>query len=116
MGDGRIVVMGASAGGVRALQALVKELPRNFPAPILVVQHVGTHPSILPRLLTHHGNNPASHGIDGERIAAGHVYVAPPDRHMLVERDVIRLTRGPKEHHSRPAIDPLFRSAALSWG
>jgi two-component system chemotaxis response regulator CheB len=80
------------------------------------VQHIGSHPSILPSLLMREGPLPASHAADGERIEAGRIYVAPPDRHMLVDGDVIRLSRGPKEHHARPAIDPLFRSAAVSRG
>ena len=116
MNRSRIVVVGASAGGVRALTALAKGLAPSFPAPILVVQHVGPHPSILPALLSKAGSNPASHAADGEKIAPGRILIAPPDHHLLVEGDVVRVSRGPKENHSRPAIDPLFRSAALSWG
>lgn len=116
MAPRRIVVIGASAGGVRALQLLTSQLPPEFPAPILAVQHVGTHPSILPSLLQRSGPLPASHAVDGERIQAGRILVAPPDHHMIVDGDFIRLSRGPKENHARPAIDPLFRSAAMSWG
>ena len=116
MASERIVVIGASAGGVRALQVLVAHLPNEFAAPILLVQHIGSHPSILPELLSRQGPLPAAHAQDGERIRPGHIHVAPPDYHMLVEGGLIRLSHGPKEQYTRPAIDPLFRSAAVSWG
>lgn len=111
-----IVVVGASLGGVDAFQRLAAGLPAAFVAPLLVVLHVGAHKSILPRLIASSGQRPALHPVDGEVIQQGHIYVAPPDHHMLVEGPVIRLTKGPKEHHTRPAVDPLFRSAALSRG
>jgi two-component system, chemotaxis family, protein-glutamate methylesterase/glutaminase len=113
---GRIIVIGASSGGVSALQALAAQLPASFPAPILAVQHIGSHRSLLPSLLRRRGPLPAAHGEHGEPIVAGRIYVAPSDHHMLVEDHTIRLARGPKEHHARPAIDPLFRSAALAHG
>jgi two-component system, chemotaxis family, protein-glutamate methylesterase/glutaminase len=116
MDSERIVVIGASAGGVRALQSLAPHLEPGFPAPILVVQHIGAHPSILPELLGREGSLPAMHGEDGAPIESGRICVAPPDHHMMVEGATIRLSRGAKEHHTRPAIDPLFRSAAVSWG
>lgn len=112
----RLVVVGASAGGVHALQALASALPADFPAALLVVLHVGSQPSILPQLLARRGPLPATHASAGELITAGHIHVAPPDHHLLVVGDRLRLSRGPKEHHSRPAIDPLFRSAALIMG
>lgn len=112
----RLVVVGASAGGVLALQALASALPPDFPAALLVVLHVGRHPSILPELLSRRGPLRATHAADGEPITAGHIHVAPPDHHMIVDAGRLRLSRGPKEHHSRPAIDPLFRSAALALG
>jgi len=112
----RVVVVGASAGGVQALQTLVAGLPADFPAALLVVLHVGSHPSLLPALLARRGPLGATHAIDGETIVAGHIHVAPPDHHLLVDHDRLRLSRGPKEHHARPAIDPLFRSAALAFG
>lgn len=115
MANDRIVVVGASAGGVRALQTLASALPVEFPAPILVVQHIGSHPSILPQLLMRSGPLPAAHARDGERIARGRIHIAPPDHHMLVDGDFIRLSHGPKEQYTRPAIDPLFRSTAVSW-
>ena len=115
-----IVVIGASAGGVNALLTLVKALPPGFPAAVLIVLHIGSHRSMLPALLTSRGSHRAIHPQDGERLAPGTIYVAPPAHHMLIdadgEGDVVRLTRGAKEHHARPAIDPLFRSAALACG
>jgi two-component system, chemotaxis family, protein-glutamate methylesterase/glutaminase len=116
MASAKVVVVGASVGGVHALGRLMETLPADFPAPILVVQHVGNFPSILPELLARRGKLPVAHGTDGERITDGHVYVAPPDEHMVLEGRRVRLNRGPKEHHSRPAIDPLFVSAALAFG
>jgi two-component system chemotaxis response regulator CheB len=112
----RLIVVGASVGGVAALSGLAASLPTTFPAPVLMVLHTGSHPSILPQLLAARGALPVSHPADGDPIVGGHIYVAPPDHHMLVEEGQVRLNRGPKEHHTRPAIDPLFLSAALSYG
>jgi two-component system chemotaxis response regulator CheB len=111
-----LVVIGASAGGVHALLRLAEALPRNFPAPVCVVQHVGNHPSLLPELLSFRGDLPAVHPTEGELLRAGTIYVAPPDHHVLVEGPRLKVTHGPRENHSRPAIDPLFRSAAATWG
>lgn len=112
----RLVVIGASLGGLSALRQIVRSLPPSFPAPICVVQHVGAHKSILPALLTSSGEVPAVHPSDGEALKSGCIFIAPPDHHMRVEGETVKLLRGPKEHHTRPAIDPLFRSAALSYG
>jgi two-component system chemotaxis response regulator CheB len=111
-----IIAIGGSAGSFDVLRALAAGFPSGFAASIFIVVHIGAHPSILPQLLTRHGNLPATHPQEGERIEPGHVYVAPSDRHMLVGADGIRLTRGPREHFTRPAIDPLFRSAADTYG
>ena len=111
-----VVAIGASAGGVNALLALCGLLPANFPAAVLVVLHVGQNPSVLPMLLSSRGHNRARHGENGLEIETGTIYVAPPDRHMLVEQGRIVLSKGAKEHHTRPAVDPLFRSAALDYG
>lgn len=113
---GHVVVIGASAGGVHALLEIAQALPPSFPAPVCIVQHIGDHPSLLPELLRFRGDNHAVHAHDGQRLAAGTLHVAPPDRHLLLEGDRLRLTHGPKENHARPAIDPLFRSAAASLG
>jgi len=111
-----IVVIGASAGGVGALQRLAADLPPLFPAVVLIVLHVGANRSLLPRLLAAAGPNPPVHAQDGEKLRMGHLTVAPPDHHLLVDDGSLRLTRGPKENFARPAIDPLFRSAALAYG
>lgn len=111
-----IIVIGASSGGVRLLLDLAAALPVPVPASILLAQHIGTHPSLLPQLLRQRGGNPAMHARSGLSIEPGHIYVAPPDHHMLVVGNELRLTREAKENHTRPAIDPLFRSAAISMG
>lgn len=112
-----IVVIGASAGGVEALTTLFAGFPPELPAAIFVVLHVmpgGT--SVLPRILQRAGSLPASAAVDGEPIERGRVYVAPPDHHMLVSGGHVRLTSGPRENGHRPAVDPLFRSAARAHG
>jgi two-component system, chemotaxis family, protein-glutamate methylesterase/glutaminase len=116
MGIEKVVVVGASMGGVSALKRLVEGLMPGFPAPVLVVLHIGNYPSVLPELLGGRALLPVQHGSDGEQLVPGRIYIAPPDQHMIVEGETVRLNRGPKEHHSRPAIDPLFLSAALSFG
>ncbi|WP_426122969.1 chemotaxis protein CheB [Pararhizobium sp. PWRC1-1] len=111
-----IIAIGASAGGVGALRSLVAGLPPSFSAPILIVLHIGAHRSELAAILTAAGPVAAKQAHDGEKIAPGQIYLAPPDRHMIVVDGVIRLLRGPKENCSRPAIDPLFRSVAENYG
>lgn len=110
------VVIGASAGGIQALRTVVRALPSPFAAVVLIVLHIGNHPSALASILRASGPHPVFEPVDGEMVRPGHVYVAAPDRHMLLEYDRIRLSRGPRENHTRPAIDPLFRSAALTRG
>lgn len=111
-----IVVAGASAGGVEALSTLVAGLVPNLPAAVFVVLHIGNNPSILPQLLTKAGPLPAVHASSGELIVPGKIYVAPPDRHLLIEPDHMLLSHGAKENRTRPAINPLFRSAAAAYG
>ena len=112
-----IIVIGASAGGMEALKVLVAGLPPDLPAAVFVVWHLPAHSgSVLPYVLDRAGPLPAAHARDGEPIAHGRISVAPPDRHLLLENGHVRLTRGPKENHFRPAIDPLFRSAAVTYG
>ena len=110
------MVIGASTGGVEALRALVSALPANIPAALFVVLHVGSHKSELPWLLNQLGGMPANHARDGQDFQAGHIYIAPPDHHMVIEAGRISLTKGPRENWARPAIDPLFRSAASVYG
>ena len=111
-----IIVIGASVGGVEAIRALVAELPADLRAAVFVTLHIGAYPSDLPWLLTRAGALPAQHPVDGEAFVDGRIYVAPPDHHMVVDASHIRLTKGPRENWARPAIDPLFRSAARAHG
>lgn len=112
-----IIVIGASAGGVEALSELIGRLPADIPAALFVVLHVPTHgKSAMPKILSRSGPLLASHPKNGTAIAHGHVYVAPPNYHLLVKHDHIGLVRGPRENSHRPAIDPLFRSAARAYG
>jgi chemotaxis response regulator CheB len=112
-----IIVIGTSAGGVSALQTLCAGLPGNLAASIFVVQHLSpTSKSVLPWLLSRAGELPAFHPIDGEPIRPGHIHVAPPDHHLLVKPGHVLIRRGPKENRTRPAVDPLFRSAAIAYG
>jgi two-component system chemotaxis response regulator CheB len=113
-----IVVVGTSAGGMEALQELARSLPGDLSATVFVVWHMpaGLRASVLPQLLERAGPFAARHPEDRERIAARTIYVAPADHHMLVENGYIRVTRGPKENRFRPAVDPLFRSAAYTYG
>lgn len=112
-----IIVVGASAGGVEALSQLVANLPADLPATIFVVVHIPAQgKSYLPQILSRKGVLLATHAKDGEEIAPGRIYVAPPDYHLLVKRGFMRLVKGPKENNCRPAVDPLFRTAEKAYG
>lgn len=112
-----IVVVGASAGGVEALRVLVGGLPADFPGTVFIVMHTAADsPGVLAQILERSGPLHASNASNRERVRPGHVYVAPPDMHMLLEPGRVRLTHGPKENRFRPAVDPLFRSAAAVYG
>ena len=112
-----IVVIGASAGGMGALEKLVAGLPADLPAAVFIVWHLSPGvTSVLPMVLSKAGPLPAANPADGDRISAGRIYVAPNDHHLLLERGYVRVTRGPKENRFRPAVDPLFRSAAYVYG
>ena len=107
------VVVGASAGGVEALTRLVSLLPAGFPAAVLVVVHFPERStSVLPAILARNGPLPAVAAEDGLEIVPGTIYCAPPGRHLLVRDGHMNLVNGPKENGNRPAIDPLFRTAA----
>jgi len=120
LSEDRLVVIGASAGGVDALMQLVRDLPGDFPAPIAVVLHVPPDsPSMLAAILARKGKLHAKTAVDGEEFAAGTIYVAAPNLHLVInDGDPLTLTlaRGPRENRHRPAVDPLFRSAALAAG
>jgi two-component system chemotaxis response regulator CheB len=117
MDQRRIVVIGASAGGLGPLRDIIGALPATFAAPVCVVLHASsTSPGFLNQILARAGDLPAGWAEDGLRLQPGRVYLAPRDHHLLVEPGVLRLGRGPKEHRFRPAVDPLFRSAAQVYG
>src|SRR5215470_4050326 len=112
-----IITIGASAGGVEALLKVVKRLPADLPAALFVVLHIPAHsPSLLPDILNRAGKLHAFHPGDNTKIEHGHIYIAPPDHHLLLAKGHIHIARGPKENRHRPAVDPLFRSAALAYG
>lgn len=114
-GNRHILVIGASAGGVDALRRLTGALPRDLPASVFIVLHVGER-TRLPEILNAASGLPAGAAVDGEAIEPGRIYVAPPGRHLLLHDGHVMLGRGPRENHARPAIDPLFRSAACTFG
>jgi len=112
-----IIVIGASAGGVEALRHVAAGLPADFAASIFAVVHFPPHStSNLPGILSRAGPLPAVHPANGDPIAPGTIYLAPPDQHLLLERDRIVVVRGPRENGHRPSVDPLFRSAAGAYG
>jgi two-component system chemotaxis response regulator CheB len=114
--DFDVVVVGASAGGVEALTNLTRALPVDFGAAVLVVLHVPSSGSVLPDILDRAGPLRASHAEDGNPLEPGRIYVAPPNCHLVVEDGLLSLNRGPHENGHRPAIDPLFRTAAAAYG
>jgi two-component system chemotaxis response regulator CheB len=113
-----IIVIGASAGGVAALAEVVGSLPAGLPASVFAVCHFPSEArSRLPEILSRSGVLLASHAVDGESFYPGHIYIAPPDHHLLLGPEMrMRLSHGPRENLNRPAIDPLFRSAARYYG
>lgn len=111
-----LIVIGGSTGAIKPLLELAARLSPRFPATLLVVQHIGTHPSVLPDLLNRRGPLPAMFPRSGQLLEPGVIFVAPPDQHLLVIDGAVRLSRDPKENFARPAIDPLFRSAAIARG
>src|SRR5688572_28102734 len=112
-----VITIGASAGGVEALVALTSMLPADLPASLFVVLHINRDsPSVLAQILARAGRMPAEAAVDQEPITPGRIYVAPPDHHLLVADGFVRVTRGPTENGHRPAVDPLFRTAARVYG
>lgn len=112
-----IIVIGSSAGGLKALTAVTSNLPADLGASLFVVQHISPeHRSLLPEILSDTSRLPVLHPRNGDRIAKGLIYIAPPDQHLLVDRGHVRVVRGPRENRFRPAVDTLFRSAARAYG
>jgi two-component system, chemotaxis family, protein-glutamate methylesterase/glutaminase len=112
-----IIVAGASAGGVEALRTLVGAFPPDLPAAVFVVLHMTPDsPSMIPTILERAGPLPVRVPHDPLEIQHGQIYVPAPDHHLMLEPGTVRLSRGPRQNRTRPAIDPLFRSAADAYG
>jgi two-component system chemotaxis response regulator CheB len=117
MASRNIVVVGGSAGALDSLVKLLRNLPQGFPAAILVAVHTAPeNTGHLSMILARAGKLPAETATDGSVIQVGRVYVAPPDHHLLVKDGTLRVTRGPRENGFRPALDPLYRTAAAAYG
>ena len=112
--NSNLVAIGASAGGIEAVGRVLSELPPALDAAILVVVHVAPVANRLASVLARRSALPVAQAIDGEALETGRVYLAAPDHHLLVDDAHIRVVRGPHENGHRPAIDPLFRSAAAA--
>jgi two-component system chemotaxis response regulator CheB len=113
-----IIVIGTSEGGLEALDRLVGQLPTDLPAAVFIVQHLAPHNSgepLLRRLSRHQAFHPKL-AEDGDRFRPGHIYIAPADHHLLLKKNKMLVTKGARENQNRPAIDPLFRSAAVAHG
>jgi two-component system chemotaxis response regulator CheB len=118
MSKPRIVVIGTSAGGLEILNKLVEQLPEDFPASVFIVMHMATTSSadFVAKRLQKHTKLKCKAAENKELIQPGVIYVAPADHHLLISGNYIIVTQGPRENQFRPAIDPLFRSAAASYG
>ena len=112
-----IITLGGSAGALEAMRRVLADLPSDLPASLFLAIHQSPYAeSLLPEVLSRAGALPAKHPADREPIQRATIYVAPPDHHLLIVGGALRVVQGPKEHNTRPAVDPLFRSAALSYG
>ena len=113
----KLIVIGASAGGVEELVKLCRSLPKDLSAAVMIVLHTpATSVSLLPEILSRAGSLPARHARNEEEIRPGNIYIAPPNHHMLVNKNRLYLTLSPRENGHRPAVDSLFRSAAQAHG
>jgi two-component system, chemotaxis family, protein-glutamate methylesterase/glutaminase len=118
MDESSLIVIGASAGGVEALPALLGKLPEGFPGAICVVLHLSPHsPSYIPAIISRDSKLPARQAEHGDRLRPGYIFFAPPDRHLIITEDhLLHLGHGPRVNRHRPSIDVLFRSAAETFG
>jgi two-component system chemotaxis response regulator CheB len=115
----RVIVIGTSAGGLQVLTKLVSQFQSNFPAPVLVVQHISADATgnVLLETLNKLGTMKCEHAKNGKKLKAGHLYLAPTDHHLMIDGDSkVLITKGAQENRFRPAIDPLFRSAGIEFG
>ncbi len=113
----KVIVIGASAGGWDAINILCEKLPGNLQAAVLIVWHISPESqNYLPQMLTKKAKMRVESAVNNRKISEGHIYTAPPDNHLIIEDGSMRVVYGPKENRFRPAIDPLFRSAAYSYG
>ena len=116
MNNHHVITIGTSAGGIKALKTIVKQLPTDFSGSIHIVQHLSNEfSSNLTSVLARVSKLPVAFAKDRELIESGRIYLAPPDFHLILERDRVRVIRGPRENRMRPAIDPLFRTAAVAF-
>jgi two-component system chemotaxis response regulator CheB len=112
-----IVVIGASAGGLPALTSIIEGLPANLPASVLIAMHSSSNgQGVLPQVLARISTLPVAFATDGEVLVAGRIYIARPDFHLIVGPTSLALVHGPRENGFRPAIDPMFRTAAREYG
>lgn len=109
-----VIVIGCSHGCVEALMDLVAAFDPHWPASIFITRHIGRGPSQLPKVLARRSAMPVLHARDGDLIQQGRVYIAPPDFHLCVLATTVSLSHGPRVNWTRPAIDPMFRSAATA--
>ena len=115
----KVVVVGTSAGGLSALIKLISQFQDEFAAPVLVVQHISADATgnVLLEALNNNSKLKCSHAVNGAELQPGHLYLAPSDHHLMITKDGKALvTKGAQENRSRPAIDPLFRSAGVAFG
>src|SRR5438477_3512682 len=112
-----VICFGGSAGGLDPLLKIVGGFPPNLSAAVFIAIHTAANsPRSLPGILNNAGVFSSSYAVHGERVQAGRIYIAPPDNHLMLHDGVVRVVRGPKENGHRPAIDPLFRTAARAYG
>jgi|ERR1051326_3155756 two-component system chemotaxis response regulator CheB len=111
----KVVVIGGSAGGIDAVCSIVRHLPTDFSAPILIVIHIGETENMLPAVLQRCTKVEVVSPAEPEPMVASRIYVAPPNRHLVVRADCVMAIQGPRENRHRPAIDTLFRSVARAY-
>jgi len=110
-----IIVIGTSAGGVLALRTLIERFDANWPVSVFITIHTGKNRSLMPDILNQSSPARAAFAEHQKSFNRG-IYFAPPDRHLIIGQSSTFLSAGPKENHTRPAIDPMFRSAAQHHG